>query len=549
MPATFRNASVVRFIARTLADAANETPETKDNPEGSCLQLVNLVPDRATPGFYAPRPGKVQLLAMTTGDFNGFVSVYLVLGTRIYGMVASVSLTPNEVPFCYDTATASFVTITGATSGNTPSGAKTTQTTDWSPPTMALIGTKIVLTHPGFSGSNFIGWIDISTPSAPTWHAGDLSGAIQFATAGVLPVAVSNFNGRAYYAVNNTEIFSDILAATNCTNANQILTIGDNNPILGHIGQPFTSSQLGGIIQSLAVFKALSIAQITGDAALTGGVTVNIVTTGVGCSAPRTLAVTPLGVAFMANDGVRFLQLSGQVSEALPAVKLPFIRVSTPTRASAAYNNGVYCIQLNTQPTSGAATAYYEYYYDLKYGWTGPHSKGWSHIQPYGNGFLVNRFVGNSANLYTFSVTPSGSDTYIDDGYRSVAPNWTRQSAYFKNEPAMQARDLLETQIRYLSGGQGEVVTVSSVTPQGTQQTQTFMGVVAGTLWGAFNWGAANWNFSQGSMQPYRVAWADVTAFDDLAVTVSAAPLVNQRIGWEEHRVRVLPIGTQVAPP
>lgn len=548
MPATFRDSSVVRFIARTLADAANETPETKDNPEGSCLQLVNLVPDRATPGLHAPRPGKALLLSMVSGDFNGIASVFLVLGTRIYGMVNSVSLSPNEVPFCYDTSTASFVTITGSTSGNTPSGAKTTQTTDWSPPTMALVGTKVILTHPGFSGSNFIGWIDISVPASPTWHAGDLTGAIQFATAGVLPVAVSNFNGRAYYAVNNTEIFSDILSATNCTNANQILTIGDNNPILGHIGQPFTSSQLGGIIQSLAVFKSLSIAQITGDAALTGGVTVNIVITGVGCAAPRTLAVTPLGVMFMANDGIRALQLSGAVSEPLPAVKLPFIRVTNATRASAAYNNGVYRIGLQTAPTAGATIGYYEYHYDLKFGWSGPHPKCWSHIQPYGMGFLVNRSPGVSTGLLTYSVTPTGSDTYTDEGYVAT-PNWLRQSAYFKNEPPMSARDLLESQIRYLSSGQGETVTVSSITPQGTQQTQTFMGVVAGTLWGSFNWGAANWNYSQGAMQPYRVPWNDVTAFDDLSITVSAAPLVNQRVGWEEHRVRILPIGTQVAPP
>lgn len=547
MPATFRNSQVVRFIARTLADAANETPETKDNPEGSCLQLVNLVPDRATPGFYAPRPGRVILQRVNSGDFNSIVSVHFQVGTRIYGMVGSVSLSPNEVPFCFDTSINAFVTITGATSGNTPSGASTALTTDWNPPTMALVGTKIILTHPGFSGSNFIGWIDVSNPASPTWHAGDLSGAIQFATAGVLPIAVINFNGRAYYTVNNTEIFSDVLAGTNCTNANQILTIGDSNPITGVSAQPFTNNVTGGVVQALAIFKALGITQITGDAALSN-LTVNAVISGIGTMAPRTLAQTPAGVMFMANDGIRILQLSGQVSDPIPAVKLPFIRAVVPTRASAAFNNGVYRIALRTQPTSGEAQDLYEYHYDFKFGWTGPHPKGWSNIIPYGNGFLVTGGVGVSVYLLTYSVVPSSSDTYSDGGW-IASPSWKRQSAYFKNDPAMAAHDLLESQVRYLSGGQGETITVSSNTPQGVQETQTFTGVVAGTLWGGFNWGAANWNYSQGAMQPYRVAWSDVIAFDDLSITVSAAPLVNQRIGWEEHRVRVLPIGTQVAPP
>lgn len=540
MPSTIQ-AEVRRFIPRTLSDALASNPVTEDNPPGSCQILQNLVPDRATPGFYAPRPSLTaiqNLSSSTTG-----ISIWLVLGSRIWYMQNNGSNV--DVPKCFDTSIGAAVTITESGSPQHPTSPTTSG--DWTPPDMAQVGSKIVITHPGFSGANYIGWIDISNPASPVYHTGDVTGGITFAGLNQgLPSAVENFNGRAYYALGNQTVLSDSLAATVVTNASQILTIGDNQPITGLKGQPFLSTTQGGIIAALAVFKALSIAQITGDP-VNSNLALNVVTSNTGTQAPLTLAVTPKGIMFMANDGLRALGLTGEISEPVPSVKLPFDYAVSPSRACAAYNDGAYRITV-LAPDSNGNNNLYEYVYDLKYGWSGPHTCPASLIAPISDSSIYH-FVtyninqaGGLCGPYYSNVVPHPADTYTEYG---VGLTWEMKTCFIETgEADMDTRQIAESTLQYISSGTGDIINLSAIDPvNGTVATAQIMGTTAAYLWGGTTWGGGLWNSGQGGFQAYTVPWSNpIGAFKDIQFDVTGTSALKQRIGWLTNRVRHLPM-------
>ena len=535
MPATIQGASVLIFAPSTTSDAVSTNEPGADNPAGCCQLITNLIPDRATPKFYAPRPASIAGINFTTGGFNtpGVVSVALQLGTYIYGMIGTARNVGYDEPFCYNTATSSFITVSGVTSSNVPPTPATSG--DWTPPSMNLVGGVIPVCYPNQVSPNFFFWFNISTISAPTWHAGNLTGALPFIGTG--PTAVTSFNGRAYYATGNTAIFSDAGNALNTTSATQALTIGDNTGITGFGQQPLGSATQGGIVQAILVFKQLSITQITGDPT-TNNLTVNTLTSSVGCNAPRTIATTPAGVMFMANDGIRYIQLTGYVSDPIPALKLPFINVYTPTRSCAAYNNGVYRISVispNAQNTNTQA----EYFFDFKYGWTGPHTFPANIIVPFSTGFMM---ANNSISglMFTTAVSPSPTDTYVENGNQLT---WQVLSAPIRNAAPMQQMELIESTCKYITGGVGESITISALySPGGSSSQQNELATltfqVGGTIWGAFNWGAADWSQIEGGLSTYTVPWPDVISFQDLQWQVTGTSVLGQRFNNITSRVR-----------
>src|SRR5258705_10821263 len=166
---------------------------------GAMAALTHLIPDPATPNLWAPRPASISLT--TFGGFTtpGFISVLQVIGNFVFGMVASGRNAGHDEPFCFNLLTNTFVTITGITNANTPISPLAAGA--WETPTMALVGTKLVVTHPGFTvgGGVLFGWFDISNLAAPTWTGGNT-------TTNALPVrpsAVAQFGGRAYFIVNS----------------------------------------------------------------------------------------------------------------------------------------------------------------------------------------------------------------------------------------------------------------------------------------------------------------------------------------------------------
>ena len=164
-----RRAYPVRFTPKGIADAFDAT----DAFPGACQTLTNLIFDQGNPEIVVSRPG-VGTALTTFGSFTTptFVSVHIAIGNMLYGMVSTGRNPGNDEPFAYNTLTNTFVTISGVTAGNTP--ASPAPTGAWTPPTMAVISTKIIVTHPGFSGAgaNFFGVIDISTPATPRTTVG-----------------------------------------------------------------------------------------------------------------------------------------------------------------------------------------------------------------------------------------------------------------------------------------------------------------------------------------------------------------------------------------
>src|SRR5882672_9214024 len=95
---SLRNASPVPFTATTVTDALDGS----NAPQGSMAALVNLIPDPTTNGLFIPRPASEELTDFSGFSSPGFISVYFVSGSFIYGMIATAFVPGYDQPFCYD---------------------------------------------------------------------------------------------------------------------------------------------------------------------------------------------------------------------------------------------------------------------------------------------------------------------------------------------------------------------------------------------------------------------------------------------------------------
>lgn len=521
-----------------------------------------------------------QLTNTSVGTQIGNISALYVLGSRVYGMALGNNAGNYfDAPFCYDFDSGAFITISGMTTSNVPNstgypnGATSggVVASDWTPPVMEQVGSKIIVTHPGFAGTgNYIGWIDISSPATPSWSAGNLSGGggLSFT---VPPVSVVQFNGRAYYAVggsvtSNNIIFSDSLNPTVCTNSTQVLTVGDNQPILGfgQIAYANTTS-VGGIVQSILAFKKSSIAQITGDSS-TSNLAVNVIKSGVGCRAPQTICNTPLGVMFLNGDGVRYIDNYGRVSNPLPSLRNPFANCNLlsascyPSTACAAYNSNMYRISLYTTDLLGNVSRQ-EFVFDLEFGWHGAHiydagTKGIALICPYGSGFLMStRNIyptsadKNSTEVMQTILDPGPLDTFVENG---TTLTWEMQSCTIEDDAPMMTKELQEATLLYNPGNAAGNITVtatpsptgvSTAANQTSPASATMSYSAPGSLWGTAVWGAFQWGgASLTSLTDSTVPFPDPITYKTLQVKLTGSAALSQRIGAFNYRSVVLPM-------
>jgi hypothetical protein len=532
-----RRAKPIKFSPEGVSD----TLDGSNVFPGACAQLGNLIPDLATPNLWAPRPAAILLTSF--GGFTGplgVLSVFKVVGNFVYGLIPTGRNAGHDEPFCYDLMNQVFVTVSGVTNGNTP--VSPSQVGSWEPPTVDIIGTKVVFTHPGFTlgGGVLFGWLDISNPASPAWTGGNV-------TINALPSRpswVANFNGRAYYGVNPATgqpgaYYSDVLAATVATNATQILTFGDSQRLNAGAGLPL-ENQLGGIIQSLMVFKSNNVYQITGDAALSN-LSVNSLNVATGTQSQRSITTTPKGLAFNAPDGIRIIDFTARVSDPIgmygAGVNRPFVFALQPTRVSLSCNANV--LRCTTQNTLVSGSPYQEYWYDMTKGrWSGPHTVGPVMAQPWNSTFIV-AINGVTGKLFQSDITLSSTSTFVENGTQLTINFAT--SILPDDDQVMSEREVTEMTINMILDAQGSTYILQAISGTGAFiNSKTILPPSSSPQWGAFRWGQATWASSQTGLTPQRIDWSAPVIARKMQFVLMGNSYPTFRIGDFYMRMRAL---------
>lgn len=542
----------------------SDTLDASDTFSGAMALLQNLIPDPTTKQVWQCRPAQQQLINFSTqgGPFSsgfssgfqlgfsqlpiGLISVLRVYGNFAFGMVATARNPGHDEPFCFNLLTNTFVMITA---GNSAIDAAHTPLSPpaagaWTPPCMALIGPKVMLTHSGFPGGGvYFGWIDISNPAAPTWNTGNLTGAVSFT---VVPTWVAQFNGRAYYihnlAAQPAVIFSDSLNPTNCTNANQVLTFGDNVALTA-IGGLQLDSQLGGVVQSLMVFKGVAnVYQITGDSALSS-LSINALNIATGTLAPNSLVSTPKGLAFIAPDGLRIIDFDGHVQGPLgydgQGTTVPFANAVVPSRISAGCNGTL--LRASVQNGAKAGSPNEEYWYDfVRSIWYGPMTFAPGLIQPWQKTFITAP-IDVLGSLWQSDSVQSSTSTYVENGMQLT---WTAQTPYLPDDDRVGNVAVTESLLTIAFGVGTSIINVSAFNQNGSVINQVqLQQATSVTTWGSFTWGQAVWGGTVNNLTTYFVPWTKPIVADRIAFSLQGVSAQGVKIGtmkYPHQRLRYL---------
>lgn len=523
-----RNGQPVRFTPKGICDAFDST----DAFAGACRTLSNLVFDQGNPELMVSRPG-VGTALTTFGSFTTptFVSVHVAIGNVIYGMVSTARNPGQDEPFAYNILTNTFTTITGVTAGNTPTSPSSNPASAWTPPTMAVISTKIIVTHPGFSGTgaNFFGVIDISTPSAPTWTS---SNTATNPLPGV-PTSVANYNNRAYFSVGNIDYFSDVLVPTTRTNASQSVTLGDTTPITAQSGLPLQTTS-SGVIGALVVFKGSQVWQITGDPT-TNNLALNFISLTTGCVSPRSVVQTPFGIAFAGVDApymLNFLGVLGTLShtpgqDGVADLQVPFQNATTPSRMAANFTGNIYraCMATVVQGVSGTN----DYWYDIRRKrWTGPHTFSYDCASTVSDFFILSGSA-HGAALFKSQAIPDTTSVYNDAG-TNLTSHMTSSS--FPKTGHMAQVQVIESTIELSSSGLSVNYNLTALDGAYNTLNSTFIATPAsGTFWGAGIWGAFLWASAANIPKVYNIPWSIPLVFQKMSIDVMVTSSQSVSIG------------------
>lgn len=520
----------------------SDTLDATDVFPGAMASLSNLIPDPTTLNIWQCRPASEEIYDFDDLTTPATVSGTLVVGTRCYGMIGSALNPGYDEPFCFDILSGSYVAMTGVTGANVPATQSTTGA--WTPPILELIGTKIIVCHPGFNiaGGTYFGVIETTDPNALTWTATNTSPTALPS----LPVSVAQFNGRAWFLCNPATgnpatYFSDVLAATTITSGTQILTYDDNTKLTHAAGVPLQNQLTGGITQALAVFKGVTtIYQVTGDAA-TSDLARNDMKTRTGTLSPLSVTPTPKGLMFMAPDGYRVLDFNGTVSDPIggdgKGVAVPFRYCSVPTRACAAFNSGV--LRASVQNGYAAGAPQEEYWFHIAQNkWSGPHTFPASHIQPYNNTFIMAAF-GVPAKLWQSDVAQTATSGFTENG---TALGYVYKTARLPDSGQMAEMEITETTINigFVAGLPDITVTAFD---EDDEVIDTVTIAVAGgaTMWGGFTWGApSTWGAAASPFKPREVQWTTSIVFRRIYLSFTGQSAASVRYGDLFMRYRIL---------
>lgn len=159
----------LNFTGKTLSDAVDGSNVGR----GAMAKLTNLIPNPTTPGTWVCRPGGVTIAnfaARSPFTTPTVITALEVIGNVAYGMVTTGRNAGKDEPFAVNLRDGTPIIINGVTNANTPSSPPTSG--DWTPPIVKKVGSRILVTHPGFPGDggsdntagNYVkfGWLDVS---------------------------------------------------------------------------------------------------------------------------------------------------------------------------------------------------------------------------------------------------------------------------------------------------------------------------------------------------------------------------------------------------
>lgn len=389
-------------------------------------------------------------------------------------------------------------------------------------------GTTITMSA-NAAGSHIAESITIAggTPGAPLWAAGNTTGATQLAG---VPQAVRQFSNRAYFAQGNNAVFTDTLSLNiSNTDGVQVLTVGDSSAITALAVLPeYTSST--GVLQALLAFKPFLIGQITGDIAL-GTLALNTLSDSIGTSAPRSVAVSPIGVGFMANDGIRYIRLTGEVSEINPDLALPFIYALYPSRVAAGFNADTY--KICTQNAHKLGAPYEEYCFNIKYSaWTGPHSFRVDCYTAYSNDFIVCNNAIPASLWQSFSVQNHNSlgASFVENGAQLM---WGYQTAPMTDTGNMYANCTIRTTLDLALPATGDIYLFQAIdVNNGVVAQAQIQTPLSEGIWNAFNWGDGTlWGAAQYGLEATTIPWTQPPIFNKLVFQGSGNSSLGLKLG------------------
>jgi hypothetical protein len=518
---------------------------------GACSKLQNLIPDPTTKNLWICRPAATQLTNFPGFTTPGFISCFKVVGSKVFGMIATGRNAGHDEPFCYDLITAAFITVSGVTAANTPVSPASSGA--WVPPQIAVMGRYVIVTHPGFlAGAGiFFGWFDVGNPAAPVWNAGNTTGtALPY-----VPQGVAVFNGRAWFAINPT-LLSTLAPSTYTTDAyslnigstpvTQILTYDDNIAITGLAGLGLFS-QSGGVNQSLMIFKDTSnIYQVTGDFATGFTIARNSLNTATATIAPLAIMSTPDGLAFIAPDGLRLLdyyaKIQHPVGTAGAGVNAPFIFSLTPSRMVGACNASLMRISVQNASKSGAP--WEEYWYDLtRKVWSGPHTFVPSSIDVYRQTFIIAP-QGILGSLWQSDVVPNTTSVYTENGTQLA---WDFMTTIFPDPGLMSVYSFQETTIDLAVDINMNQFIVSLINPQNAVY-DSITNSIAGTppVWDVSIWDTAIWDGSTAGLTPRLVKWTKPNVTSRAQMRIQGSSAAGVKIGDIKFNVEAAPYVPQI---
>ncbi len=383
----------------------------------------------------------------------------------------------------------------------------------------------------------FFGILNLGNPAAPIWDATN-TGVFPLPS---VPIAVTNFNNRAYFACGNASYFSDVLLPTNMATAGQALTHGDATPIVAYGGLPITTTSAG-VIGALIVFKQFNIWQVTGDEAITNSLAQNYLSLNIGCLSPRSIVQTPVGMIFIGIDGPYYvssvgavLPLTNSAYSLVPDLQQPFQSITTPTRAAAAFTGAIYRVCLSTVVRGVGGTN--DYWFDVtNRRWNGPHTFQYDCADQAGNYFLLSSSTQN-AKIFGSQYLPELDSVYNDYG----APlSIYLQSSMFPKTPNMNVKQVVESTIELSAQSTVQTYTITAV-----DDTFSKIGNCTVTLefpfptWGNFNWGDSTlWTSPNAQPQTYYTPWTAPLVFKKMAIEISGASSYAMAIGTSFFKYR-----------